>query len=54
MDDPKAEFVRKRYALRKRIVFGEINIPLKAAISLVGPDCAYHLYSQRQDGSTKV
>ena len=43
----KADFLKKKYFYRKSILNGTINIPLKAAYPLIGPDCAYHLYSRK-------
>jgi hypothetical protein len=36
------------------ILRGEIKVPHEAAIKLIGPDCAYHLYGiyQREGPST--
>ena len=44
MDDP-IQALRLRYAYRKRIVAGDVRLPRSAAVPLVGPDCAYHLYA---------
>lgn len=40
-----AETARLRYAYRKLLVSGRARIPLRDAALLIGPDCAYHLYS---------
>ncbi len=41
----KSEEIRIRYLYRKMIILGKADISLESARSLVGPDCAYHLYS---------
>jgi hypothetical protein len=43
--NPKAEEIRIRYLYRTLILRGQLQLPLQTAISLVGPDCAYHLYA---------
>lgn len=42
----KAEAIRKKYYYRRLILTGEIVLSYKRASPLVGPDCAYHLYSK--------
>ena len=44
MHNPRAEAARLRYRYRSMILRGELKLPRDAAIPLVGPDCAYHLY----------
>lgn len=41
----KAETVRIRYLYRNLVLKQKVRLPLDAAQKLVGPDCAYHLYS---------
>ncbi len=41
----KSDDIRLRYLYRKMIVSGRVKISFESARSLVGPDCAYHLYS---------
>ncbi len=41
----KSEEVRIRHLYRRLILQGKIKLPYEAAVKLVGPDCAYHLYS---------
>ncbi|MGD0887070.1 MAG: hypothetical protein ABSA46_19685 [Thermodesulfovibrionales bacterium] len=41
----KAEEIRLRYLYRELVLRRKIWLPLEAAVKLVGPDCAYHLYS---------
>jgi len=39
-----AQEMRLRYRYRSLILRGELRLPPEAAVALVGPDCAYHLY----------
>ena len=39
------EEIRLRYQYRNLILSGKIRLSLESARRLVGPDCAYHLYS---------
>jgi hypothetical protein len=41
----QSEEIRLRYLYRRLIVEGKAKISFEAARMLVGPDCAYHLYS---------
>jgi len=41
--------IRLRYLYRSIILRGKARLPLEAARKLVGPDCAFHLYSTVQD-----
>ena len=41
----EAESIRLRYKYRKLILNGKLKLPHKEAAKLLGPDCAYHLYS---------
>ena len=41
----EAERMRKRYLYRHMVLTGRIRVPPEAAVGLIGPDCAYHLYS---------
>jgi hypothetical protein len=41
-----AEEVRKRYLYRRLILRGKLRLPPEIAARLIGPDCAYHLYSR--------
>ncbi len=43
-ENPRAEEARLRYLYRSLILRGQIRLPREAALPLVGPDCAYHLY----------
>ncbi|KJR40199.1 hypothetical protein MCHI_003903 [Candidatus Magnetoovum chiemensis] len=45
MINEKAQDMRLKYLYRRLIISGKVKIPYKAAARLVGPDCAYHLYS---------
>ncbi len=40
-----SEEIRIRYKYRDLILRGRVRLPLDAARKIVGPDCAYHLYS---------
>ncbi len=40
-----AEEIRLRYLYRAMILRGKIKLSLESAKALVGPDCAFHLYS---------
>lgn len=44
--DSRSEFIRKKYLYRRLIMAKKISLPIEAAKGMVGPDCAYHLYSQ--------
>ncbi len=41
----RSEEIRLRYLYRRLIIDGKAKISFEAAMRLVGPDCAYHLYS---------
>ncbi len=41
-----SENIRKKYLYRRLIMTKKVKLKRKAATGLVGPDCAYHLYSQ--------
>ena len=45
MKNEKSEAMRLKYLYRRYVIKGKANINYKAASRLVGPDCAYHLYS---------
>lgn len=40
-----SEELRLRYLYRKLIIQGKIALSLDSAKKIIGPDCAYHLYS---------
>lgn len=40
------EAMRIRHEYKRLILLGKIAAPLGAARRLVGPDCAFHLYSR--------
>ena len=53
-----AELTRLKYKYRRLIMKGELRLPPREAALLIGPDCAYHLYSvlpsdQRKDDAQK-
>jgi hypothetical protein len=41
----KAEEIRIRYLYRDLVLRKKIRLPFEGAVKIVGPDCAYHLYS---------
>ncbi|MCG6552869.1 MAG: hypothetical protein L7F77_11110 [Candidatus Magnetominusculus sp. LBB02] len=53
MKTEKAEQMRIRYKYRTLIMKGRLVIHYKGAVQLVGPDCAFHLYSTINTGSNK-
>lgn len=40
----KAEQARMKHKYRRLILSGKVVLPPDAAVRLIGPDCAYHLY----------
>jgi len=40
-----AELIRLKYKYRRLVMKGKLNLPPREAALLIGPDCAYHLYS---------
>jgi hypothetical protein len=42
----RAQEIRLRYTYRRMVLKGKVDLPAGAARRLVGPDCAYHLYSR--------
>ncbi|MBF0319775.1 MAG: hypothetical protein HQL01_08235 [Nitrospirae bacterium] len=53
MKTEKAEQMRIKYKYRTMIIKGKVWIHYKGALRLVGPDCAFHLYSGvRSSGRT--
>ena len=51
--DSRSELIRKKYLYRRLIMSKKISLPLESAKSMVGPDCAYHLYSQFNTEASK-
>jgi hypothetical protein len=43
--EEKAEIMRKRHRYRELILSGQLVLSHSKAARLLGPDCAYHLYS---------
>jgi hypothetical protein len=41
----RSEELRLRYLYRRLILDGKIALPFESAKKIIGPDCAYHLYS---------
>jgi len=48
------EEIRLRYLYRRLILRGGTRLPLEVAKKLVGPDCAYHLYSTVKDENAET
>ena len=46
MQEENAENIRKKYLYRRLVMTKKIRLQRQSATGLVGPDCAYHLYSQ--------
>lgn len=44
-DDSAAEAARKKYLYRRLVMNQGIKVPARLAMKMVGPDCAFHLYS---------
>ena len=51
MMNDDAERIRLKYKYRKLILTGKLLLPHEDAARLLGPDCAYHLYSYTASGS---
>lgn len=51
--DNTPESLRLKYLYRKLIQRGRIKLPHYAAAKLIGPDCAYHLYSSYKEKDNK-
>jgi hypothetical protein len=41
------EEIRRKYLYRRLVMTGKAKLGFDAARRLVGPDCAYHLYSTK-------
>ena len=48
-----ADNIKKKYAYRQMILKGKIKLNRKTATKLIGPDTAYHLYSQKESAPKK-
>jgi hypothetical protein len=44
----KADAINKKYLYRRLILTKKIKLAHHAAVKLIGPDTAYHLYSQKE------
>ena len=44
----RAEILRKKQKYREWILSGRITLPHDRAARLLGPDCMFHLYGQRE------
>lgn len=45
MGEHQSEIIRLKYKYRELIMKRKIKLPHNKAAKLIGPDCAYHLYS---------
>jgi hypothetical protein len=45
--------IRRRYLYRTLVIRGRVRISAESARGLIGPDCAYHLYSLPHPASGK-
>jgi len=45
MESDQYELTRLRYKYRELILKKKIKLPIQKASRLIGPDCAFHLYS---------
>lgn len=48
-----AENIKKKYAYRQMILKGKLKLSRQTAVKLIGPDTAYHLYSQKEPAKKK-
>jgi hypothetical protein len=48
-----SEEIRLRYLYRKLILEGKVVLSFEFAKKLIGPDCAFHLYSNIDSKTTK-
>jgi hypothetical protein len=44
MRTAKGEQIRKQHLYRRLILTGKARLSRQAAVRMIGPDCAYHLY----------
>ena len=52
MNSEQAEITRLLYKYRRLIQKGMLHLSYQSAAKLIGPDCAYHLYSSGQTGDS--
>ncbi len=45
MKSDRADILRLKHKYRRLILSGKLKLPHGDAVKLLGPDCAYHLYS---------
>ena len=45
MENDQYEITRLKYKYRELILKKKIKLPIRKASKLIGPDCAFHLYS---------
>ena len=50
----KADAINKKYLYRRLILTKKIKLAHHAAVKLIGPDMAYHLYSQKEAAVSKT
>jgi hypothetical protein len=48
MKSDETEIARKKYLYRELILKKKLSLKRRSAVKLVGPDCAYHLYSKKE------
>ena len=48
------EAIRLKYLYRDLILKGKLHLPRKDALELIGPDCAYHLYSLKKEETRSI
>jgi len=53
LNSEKAEIIRKRRKYKRLILSGKLRLPHRDAAKLLGPDCAYHLYSVEGSNASK-
>ncbi|MFO7956836.1 MAG: hypothetical protein R6X33_07015 [Candidatus Brocadiia bacterium] len=51
MGAKEAELIRKKYLYRRLILRRRVCLSRQGAVRLIGPDCAYHLYSRLEAGA---
>ncbi|NIA30891.1 MAG: hypothetical protein GWP06_13375 [Actinobacteria bacterium] len=53
MKTEQAELLRIKYLYRQLLLRRKIKLPHRDAARLIGPDCAYHLYSDYKPKETE-
>lgn len=49
--DSEGDAARRKYMYRRLVMNQGVKLPARLAMKLVGPDCAFHLYSQHMPNS---